>query len=265
MVISGLPGMQARVTFAAMKNGQWSNRATQSPPVPPGTKDRDRRSDAGRIRFTSRDVRALILIAEHYAAPYDLLGAYLGVTQPRLRGIIARWKRAGMVDTAALTQNRGWVWVTPPGMQRLGYPWKAARPSLARVAHIRAVLACRLQAEAWDQFRDRGAVWRSEREIRAAVPAVPSPDHIVDAEIIWPDTATEPGQKWAVEVELTPKELDRTIRIIGGLLSQAYQQVVYLCAPPALPIVKRAAATFQRWPEDAGRLAIREVPPAALM
>lgn len=244
-----------------MQNGQCSTRATQSPPVPPGTKDRPRRSDAGRIRFNPRDIRGLTLIAEQYAAPYDLLAGYLGVTQSRLRNIIARWKRAGMVDSAPLTRNRGWVWVTPSGMQSLGYSWKAGQPSLARVAHIRAVLACRLQAEAWDQYRDQGARWRSEREIRAEIPAVPAPGHLVDAEIIWPD----PGQVWAIEVELTPKEFDRTVSIIGGLLNHEYAQVVYLCAPPALPIVKRAAATFERWPETAGRLAIREVPPGALM
>jgi hypothetical protein len=36
-----------------------------------------RRSDAGKIRFTERDVIGLLLLAEHYAAPYDLLAAAL--------------------------------------------------------------------------------------------------------------------------------------------------------------------------------------------
>lgn len=34
-----------------------------------------RRSDAGQMRFTDRDVTGLLLLAEHYAAPYDLLSA----------------------------------------------------------------------------------------------------------------------------------------------------------------------------------------------
>jgi len=45
-----------------------------------------RRSDAGRVRLTGRDVTGLLLCAEHYAAPYDLLAAALGVQPPRLRG-----------------------------------------------------------------------------------------------------------------------------------------------------------------------------------
>jgi hypothetical protein len=34
-----------------------------------------RRSDAGQIRYTERDVTGLLLLAEHYAAPHDLLSA----------------------------------------------------------------------------------------------------------------------------------------------------------------------------------------------
>lgn len=223
------------------------------------------RSDAGKIRFTERDLRGLSLIAQHYAAPYDLLAADLGVTGHRLRGIIARWKRAGLVDSAPLTRNRGWTWATPYGLERLGYPWKAAEPRLGRLAHHRAVLAVRLHAEAGQHYRERGAQWRSEREIRAAIPAVPAPGHLVDAEIIWPGTATDPGQTWAVEVELTPKDLDRTVTIIGGLLGSPYDRIVYLCARPALSVVRRAAGAFRRWPDDTARLIIREVPPTALM
>ena len=37
-----------------------------------------RRSDYGAVRLGSRDIDGLILCAEHYAAPYDLLAAALG-------------------------------------------------------------------------------------------------------------------------------------------------------------------------------------------
>jgi hypothetical protein len=30
-----------------------------------------RRSDAGQVRLTDRDITGLLLLAEHYAAPYD--------------------------------------------------------------------------------------------------------------------------------------------------------------------------------------------------
>ena len=50
-----------------------------------------------------------------------------------------------------------------------------------------------------------------------------------------------PGQAWAVEVELTPKPLDRTTKIMAGLLSpMRYALVAYLAA---LPVVTLAAAS----------------------
>ncbi len=67
---------------------------------------------------------------------------------------------------------------------------------------------------------------------------------------------------WAVEVELTPKPLARTTRIITGLLSpMRYAQVVYLTAPAARPVVMRAVAALP--PGDQPRVVIRELPAAA--
>jgi hypothetical protein len=54
-----------------------------------------RRSDADHIRLTARDITGLLLCAEHYAAPYDLLAAALDAQPARLRGIVARWRAAG--------------------------------------------------------------------------------------------------------------------------------------------------------------------------
>ena len=86
-----------------------------------------------------------------------------------------------------------------------------------------------------------------------------------DAEIHWPSTDTSPyaGQVWAVEVELTAKSLGRTTAIMGGLLAgpARYAQVLYLTAPPARPVVTRAAAAV---PADwQARIIIRDLPPAA--
>jgi hypothetical protein len=54
-----------------------------------------RRADAGSVRLGGRDVAGLLLCGEMYGAPYDLLAAFLGVRDDRLRGIVARWRRAG--------------------------------------------------------------------------------------------------------------------------------------------------------------------------
>ena len=71
-------------------------------------------------------------------------------------------------------------------------------------------------------------------------PTIPPPgrrEHVPDAEIHWPSIAASPyaGQVWAVEVELTPKPIARTTRIMTGLLSpMRYAQVICNC-PRGLP------------------------------
>jgi hypothetical protein len=72
-----------------------------------------RRSDAGIVRFGQRDIDGLVLCAEHYGAPYDLLAATLDAQPARLRAITARWRRAGYAATGRLGPGPGWCWLTP--------------------------------------------------------------------------------------------------------------------------------------------------------
>jgi hypothetical protein len=76
--------------------------------------------------------------------------------------------------------------------------------------------------EASAAYQDGRAWWRSERRIRAAAGGrVGRTGHVPDAEVSWPDVpgSNYPGQRWAVEAELTPKPLARTTAIMSGLLS----------------------------------------------
>ena len=67
---------------------------------------------------------------------------------------------------------------------------------------------------------------------------------------------------WAIEVELTPKPVARTTRIMAGLLSpMTYAQVIYLTAPKARPVVIRAAGALP--PGDQARVVVRDLPAAA--
>jgi len=100
-----------------------------------------RRADAGQVRIGRRDIDGLLLCAEHFGAPYDLLAATLGAQPARLRGITARWRRAGYAATGRLGPGPAWCWLTPAGMTAAGLGYPASRPALARLAHIRAVLA----------------------------------------------------------------------------------------------------------------------------
>ena len=151
------------------------------------------------------------MCAEHYGAPYDLLAAALGAQPARLRGITARWRRAGSAATGRLGPGPAWCWLTPAGVTAAGFRYPAAPPSLARLAHIRAVLAARLWLSASPAWAKARPWWHSERRLRAASPPGPAAGHVPDAEIHWPsaDTCPYPGQVWAVEVELTPKSAGR--------------------------------------------------------
>jgi hypothetical protein len=223
-----------------------------------------RRSDYGTVRLGRRDIDGLIMCAEHYGAPYDLLAAALAAQPARLRGITVRWRRAGFAATGRLGPGPAWCWLTPGGMAATGLGYPANRPAMARLAHHRAVLAARLWFQAAPARTQGYAWWHSERRLRAAQPVPARAGHLPDAEIHWPSLETSPyaGQVWAVEVELTPKPLPRTAQIITGLLTSArYAQVIYLAAPPARPVLTRAAAGLPPGPQS--RLVIRDLPSSA--
>jgi hypothetical protein len=225
-----------------------------------------RRSDAGRVRLSERDIYGLLRCAEHYVSPYDLLAAALGVQPARLRGIVARWRNAGLAVTGTLGPGPAWCWLTAAGMVACGLGYPARPPALSRLAHIRAVLAARLWLESRRAYLDGRAWWRSERNIRAALTSNAGAAHLADAEIVWPslEASGYAGQVWAVEVELTPKPVARTVRIMSGLLARpGYAQVVYLTAPAARPVVVRAVAGLPG-PHRA-RVAVRDLPAAALL
>jgi hypothetical protein len=79
-----------------------------------------RRADAGSVRLGERDVAGLLLCGEKYGAPYDLLAAFLGVRPDRLRGVVARWRRAGYVASGRLGPGPAWCWLTRSGLSVTG-------------------------------------------------------------------------------------------------------------------------------------------------
>jgi hypothetical protein len=239
---------------------------------------RPHRADAGTVKITDRDITGLTLCADQYGAPHDLLAAALGVREERLRGIIARWRHAGWAETGALGKGPAWCWLTPAGMRLLGLNYSAREPSVARLAHIRAVLAVRLWLQSGEVYREGRAWWRSERRIRAAAGGRVGIAHVPDAEIHWPslDGAPYAGQIWAIEAELTPKPLARTTGIMRAMLTRTtdygpteaarldarYAQIVYLTAPAAISIVTRSIGAL---PESLQhRMVARDLPPGAV-
>jgi hypothetical protein len=230
------------------------------------------------VRLGGRDVAGLVLCADMYGAPYDLLAAYLGVREDRLRAIVARWRQAGYVATGRLGAGPTWCWVTRAGLGVTGLPYTPCRPAAARLAHLRAVLAVRLALEAGPAYQDGRAWWRCERRIRAAIGGRAA-GHVPDAEVSWSDLPSSPyaGECWAIEAELTPKSLARTAGIMAALAARTadyhpaaspgtrprYARVVYLAAPAARGVAERAAASLA--PQVAARVTVRDLPPGALL
>jgi hypothetical protein len=237
-----------------------------------------RRADAGMVRLGARDVAGLVLCADMYGAPYDLLASSLGVRADRVRGIVARWRHAGYVATARLGAGPAWCWLTRAGLAVTGQPYTPTRPAAARLAHLRAVLAIRLSLEAGETYQAGRAWWRCERRIRAAIGGRTA-GHVPDAEVSWPDLPTSPyaGECWAIEAELTPKSLARTAGIMAALAARSsdydpgatpgggprYHRVIYLAAPAARGVTERAAATLP--PPLAARVMVRDLPPETLL
>jgi hypothetical protein len=166
--------------------GNTVERCRMEPQQPGGRVLAARRADTGSVRLGERDITGLVLCAEHYGAPYDLLAAALDVRPDRLRGIVARWRKAGYASTGTLGPGPAWCWLTPAGMAVTGLTFPATRPALARLAHIRAVLAVRLWLQDGEAYQAGRAWWRSERRIRAAAGRGVGIAHVPDAEIHWP-------------------------------------------------------------------------------
>ena len=246
--------------------------ATAAAPLP-------RRSDVGTVRISGRDIDGLILCGEMYGAPYDLLADCLNVQPDRLRGIVARWRAAGYAETGRLSPGPAWCWLTRPGLAALGLRFAAGRPSLGRLAHLRAVLAARLALESSPAGLAGQPWWRSERRIRAAAGGYVGGGHVPDAEACWAEIpgSRYPGERWAIEVGLTPEPLTCTAAIMGGLLYRRtgyspgakphdrprYDRAVYLVSPTARSIAARAAATLPAALQ--ARVTICDLPPEAML
>ena len=98
------------------------------PPVPPLA---GRRADAGTVKLTGRDITGLMLCAEHFAAPYDLLAAALDVRGDRLRGVLEMppflaWFR-GRETVGAFLAARA---LAAPGRWRAIPVWANGQPAM---------------------------------------------------------------------------------------------------------------------------------------
>ena len=235
------------------------------------------------VRDPGRDAAGLLFTAEMYGVQLDHLAAVLGVSEPQARRITGAWRARRYAESARLGPGTPWTWLTRAGLTACGVRYASAPPALGRLAHIRAVVAARLAIESAPRYAAGGGYWRSERRLRSRMGGrVGLREHVPDGEVHWPSGAAVPwaGECWAIEAELTPKTMRRTVTIMRELLSRTgdygcpadevrvagqpprYARVVYLCSAPAQRVVAKAR-------EELGapgtRIEIRSLPPTAAM
>jgi len=237
-------------------------------------------------RLAVRNVDALVFAAEMYGLQLDQLAALTG-DERSARAAAARWRQLGYAETDRLSLGAPWLWVTRAGLAACGLGYRATRPGLPRLAHIRAVNAARIALEATAGYRAAAAFWRCERRIRARH-GPGTRQHLPDAEVHWPDGACGQagtpigwaGECWAIEVELTPKTVARTTAIMREILFRTgdygcpaadvsvpgrpprHHRVVYLCSPAARPTVLRARTALGPL---AARIEVRDLPADAFL
>lgn len=218
-----------------------------------------------------------------YGVQLDQLAAVLAVGESRTRAVLAGWRGQRYAESARLGPGPPWVWLTRAGLAACGLPYSPAPPALARLAHLRAVTATRLALEAAPGYPAAGGYWRSERRLRARMGGrVGLREHVPDGEVHWPDgtRAAWAGECWAVEVELTPKTVRRTVAIMTELLARTgdygcpaaearvpglsprHARALYLCSPTALSAVTRAREALGG---ERRRIEIRGLPPGAAL
>jgi hypothetical protein len=199
-----------------------------------GAATRRRRSDAGVVRASARDLELLRFVGEQYAVTLPQLARLMGRSDHAARWLRARWQRAGWAQGRALLVGEPvFVWFTSRGLRAAGLEFKAWRPNPGALAHIAAVNEVRLYVAE----RHPDAVWVSERELARELKhelggfGAHRPDAMVLID----------GRELAVEVELTLKRRARAERIMRELVAR-YGAACYFAAPTPARMLESLAA-----------------------
>lgn len=240
-------------------------------------------ADTGKL-----DAEVLGFVVDMYGLQLDQLAALLtdlGVPAEdaagRARATVARWRGLGYADTGELSIGKPWVWATRMGLDAFGLRSKRIQPGKALLRHTRAVTEVRLALERTSEWRDSGASWRSERQMRSGHSA--SRDvHMPDGEVHWPAQrgSRRAAEIWAVEVELIAKTVESTSKKMRQVLTRTgeyggppasiaaaglpprYQRMVWVCSPNAVRTVLRSRAELGTALAD--RVEVYDLPESAL-
>jgi predicted transcriptional regulator len=177
---------------------------------------------------TPEEVAVLDLISEQGAIQTDQLSKFLGINQPEANKLAKELAEIGCVEFRRLVEgDEPWVWLNSHGALHSNTGFAAITPALNRLAHIRAINQARLRFAKVQP----GGKWICERQLRREA----RPRHRRGRDELIPDAAFEIENKegvlerWAIEVELTPKTAERFEAIIADHCIR-YDVVFYLCS-----------------------------------
>jgi hypothetical protein len=179
---------------------------------------RRRRSDAGDLRCSGRDLELLSIVGEQYALSLPQLARLMGRSLHAARWLRSRWERAGWAKgRAVLVGEPVFVWLTRRGQRMAGSEYSLWRPNPGALAHIAAVTDVRL----WVAERHPRAGWVCERELaRESRLTGTRGQHRPDGLVVLD------GRELPVEVELSHKRPARRERTMRELVAR-YGQAVY--------------------------------------
>jgi hypothetical protein len=187
---------------------------------------RKERSDKGSIKITERDLSVLRFIGEQYAVRADQLARLLkrpvdgALSESGTRAVVTRWEKAGLSASKKVTADEPkFIWLTRKGLDEVGLAFKPWTPTAVSLAHIFWTNQVRMHTEA----RHPGCGWRPERELRKGrkMQSISTTEnHEVDGEVHLPQGTV------AIEVELTPKSVERRRTIMAEVASR-YATVWY--------------------------------------
>ena len=179
---------------------------------------RRRRSDAGELHCSGRDLELLSIVGEQYALSMPQLARLMGRTLHAARWLRSRWERAGWArGRVVLVGQPVFVWLTRRGQRIAGSEYSLWRPNPGALAHIAAVTDVRL----WVAQHHPQAGWVCERELaREGRLTATGGQHRPDGLVVLD------GRELPVEVELSHKRPARRERIMRELVAR-YGQAVY--------------------------------------
>ncbi len=209
-----------------------------------------RRSDAGILQVTDRDILALTWIGEQYAITFEQLRQLLGQHSPTAakdtlsisasRNALQRWQQLGYIEQPRKLRagHSSYIWLSRKGLSQIGLPYPYYEPKLSNLPHINTVNAVRLHIQA-------NHVWIPRRTLRAA--AALRKQDIEQDNIPLPDAEFYQTSRIAIAIIIVerPKPLAELSSHVSSMLEQ-YESVWYYLHAENIESMREILTTLER-------------------